>query len=131
MVRASSADAGDRSSNGASATALATSSALDAGRRPGERLRPEEVEGCSPHVHELLDAGGVRTQNAEHELHVEGRIEEPGLQEVEDRIEVPDVVRLELGLRTRIAEKLGEPVHVGERVPEDVFARGFEVFDLP
>jgi hypothetical protein len=51
--------------------------------------------------------------------------------EVAKVVEVADVVDLVLRLGPRLAEDLGQPVDVGERVAEDVVARRLQVLGLP
>ena len=103
----------------------------DARGRPGEALRAEQVDRRAAHVHELVDRRRVRPEHAEHELDVEGEVDELLLGQVLEVVEVADVVDLVLGLRARLAEQLRQPLDVAEGVAEDVVARRLEVVELP
>ena len=61
-------------------------------------LVAEEAGRGAVHVHELVERGGVGAQHPEHELDVEREVDQPGLGQVVQVVQVPDVVALVLGL---------------------------------
>src|SRR3712207_4359149 len=102
----------------------------DAGGGEGEVVA-EEVYRRAAHVHELLYNGRVRSHHPEDELEVDRGVEQTLAQQILYVVEVADVVGLQLGLGLRLADHLADPLHVRERVAEDVVAGAFEVVDLP
>src|SRR5205823_1561231 len=80
---------------------------------------------------ELLDGRSIRPEYSEDELDVDREVYEPVLGEVRQIVEVPNVIRLVLGLRPGFTEQLRQPVEVGKRVAKNVLPRGLEVVDLP
>ena len=81
---------------------------------------------------EIVGIGADAAQNAQHELDEQRPRDQPAVTEMRQRIEVADVVALELEARAAaLAQSFKHALHVGEGVLEDGVAGGFEEFRLP
>ena len=70
-------------------------------------------------------------QNAEHRLHEERRLDHAAVGEVAQRVEVADVVALDLEAGAVVFAGGEDVLDVGEGVPEDTLARAFQIGLLP
>ena len=93
-------------------------------------LAEEPVRG-PPHMHHVLGMPADAAENAEHALHEERRLHETPVDEVGKRVEMPDVVALNLEPRAVIGASRENRLDIGEGVLEDMIARPFEVGLLP
>ena len=76
----------------------------------------------------------VRARNAkdaEDELRKKRRCDEPAVQQVGERVEMADVVALELEPGAVLSEAREDLLDVGKRVAKDEAAAGFEVGTFP
>src|SRR5690606_22104786 len=79
----------------------------------------EELVGDRDHVGEILVIRADAAENAEHALDEKGWLHEPFVDEVRERIQMPDVVALELEARAAFLAELPEGVlDLVERVDE-------------
>ncbi len=82
-------------------------------------------------MHDVL---GVRTdaaEDAENALHEEGRLDEAAVDEMGERVEVADVVALDLEARAVVGAGGQDFLDIGEGVLEDAILRAFEIGALP
>ena len=92
---------------------------------------PEEPIGRAAHVQHVLDVRADTAENSIDGLHKEWRLDQSALEEVGERIEVPDVVALELEPRALLGQFEDDLLDIGKRVAKDPAARAFEERSLP
>src|SRR5260221_9589184 len=81
---------------------------------------------------QVLGIGGDADENPEDALHQERRLHQLAVEEMSERIEMADIVALELEARAvRLAEVLEDVFDVLEGVAEDEVARVLEMLALP
>ena len=64
-------------------------------------------------------------------LHEEGRLHQTAIDEMGERIEMADVVALDLEARAVVGASREDLLDVGEGVLEDAFLRAFEIRPFP
>ena len=104
---------------------------------PGAEHRPvivlvaEQAVGGALHVHHVFRVRADAAEDAEHRLDEQRRLDEAALEEVLQRVEVADVVALDLEARAVLGAGCQDVFDVREGVLEDALARAFEVRLLP
>src|SRR5690606_11043027 len=102
----------------------------------GPKHRPlvgiaEQPVGGTLHVDHVFRMGANAAEETEHALDEEGWLDEAAIDEMGDRVEVADVIALDLescaGLRTGSKN----PLDIGKGVLEHPVARAFEIWTLP
>src|SRR3982750_3932871 len=91
----------------------------------------EEAIRGAPHVRHVLGMRADAPENAEYRLDEERRLHEPAVGEVAQRVEMADVVALDLEARVVRAARFEDVLDVLERVLEDALVGAGEVRPLP
>ena len=103
---------------------------------PGAEHRQVVVVAEQPvrdalHVQEVLHLRADAAEDPEDALHEQRRLHHAAVEEVRQRVQVPDVVALELESRALRRELVDDRLDVEERVLEDEVARHLQVRVLP
>src|SRR3984893_16986741 len=95
-------------------------------------LLAEELVGDALRVQKILRIGTLTAQNAEDRLHEERRRDELSVEEMRERVEMTDVVALELESRAvALAEAFQDSLDIRKRVAKNPVTRGLEERLLP
>ena len=94
-------------------------------------LAAEQPVGGAAHVDHVFRMRADAAEDAEHRLHEHRRLHHAALEEVLQRVEMPDVVALDLEARAVLGAGREDVFDVLERVLEDAVARAFEIRLLP
>ena len=105
--------------------------AAGAQHRPAIVLAPEQPVGGAPHVDHVLRMRADAAKDAEHRLHEERRLDHAAVGEVRERVEMADVIALDLEARAVLGAGGEDVFDIGEGVLEDALARSFEIGLLP
>src|SRR5208337_1510802 len=102
----------------------------------GSQHRPvigvaKQAVGGAAHMHDVFRMGSDAAKNAEHALNEEGRLDELAVHEMRERIQMPDVVALNLETGSVLGACGQDALDVRERILEDALARTFEIGSLP
>jgi hypothetical protein len=82
-------------------------------------------------MHHVLLVCADAAKNPEHRLNEEGRLDELPVDEVSERVEVSDVVALDLEPGAVVGAAFEDVLDVGEGVLEDAVAGAFEIGPFP
>ena len=94
-------------------------------------LVAEQPVGGALHVRDVLGMRADAAEDAEHRLDEERRLDQPAVGEMGERVEMADVVALELEARAVVGAGRQDVLDVLEGVVEDAVARGLEMRPLP
>ena len=92
---------------------------------------PEQPVGGALHMRDVLGMGADAAEDAEHALHEERRLDQAAIGEMGKRVEMADVVALDLEARAVFRAGRKDVFDVAERVAEDAVARAFEIGLFP
>ena len=104
--------------------------ATGAENRPDVGVPEQAIRGPA-HVQEVIGLGTDAAKDPEHRLHEQGRLDEAAVEEVGERVQVPDVVALELEAGAVLAQLADDLLDVLEGVLEDPAAGVLEEALLP
>ena len=88
-------------------------------------LVAEQAVGGALHVRDVLGMRADAAEDAEHALDEERRLDDAAIEEVRSRVQVPDVVALDLEARAVRRARGQDVLDVRERVLEDAVVRAF------
>ena len=91
----------------------------------------EQPVGGRLDVHQVLDLGPDAAEDPEHALDEQRRLDDTGVEEVRERVQMPDVVALELEAGPLRADGPHDPLDVREGVAKDKVAGLLEVVPFP
>src|SRR5260370_36729847 len=82
-------------------------------------------------MHHVLGMRADSAENAEPALNEERRLDQSAIDKMRKRIDMPDIVALDLEPRAVVGASREDPLDISERVLEDAVARSFQIRPLP